>query len=75
MKMPSQKTDWKALLTHICLRIHIGIVVWVYHIGNNLEIENDFTKYLMESRWYYYDYHTSFNNFPNHIFALNISSR
>ena len=39
-----------ACLTHYCLKVTLEIVVWISDdFGNNLEIKNDFTKYLKKS--------------------------
>ena len=41
-----------AILIHSCLRVTLQSVVWIFDtFDKNLEMKNDFTKYLKESCW------------------------
>ena len=52
-------------------RIPTEIVIWIYDtFDNNLEIENDFTKYLKESCWKCYDECFSFKCYCQLFFDL-----
>ena len=76
MVLPRNAPPTTDTITHSSLRVPREIVVWIYDAFDDIfEIEDDFTKYLKESCWYYSDEHFSFKYFPKQAFARKISSK